>query len=91
MIVSLRLSTDLDSSINLRHHLTCIHMRMTNSYFRAPVAPWVRHLACWFRVVKTIRFTMQWKHAISPSVILVLQSKLYLKLFDSYARCICES
>ena len=29
-------------------------MRMMNSYFHAPVAPWVRNLACWFHVAKTI-------------------------------------
>ena len=52
-------------------------MQMMNSYFHAPVAPWVRHLARWFRIKKMIRFTMQCKHAI---VILVLHTKLHLKL-----------
>ena len=31
---------------------------MTNSYFRAPVEPLVRNLACWFCIAKTITFTV---------------------------------
>ena len=56
-------------------------MRMTNLYFRTPVAPWVKHLACWFHVVKMIRFTVNGSMPFHPSVILVLHTKLHLRLY----------
>ena len=58
------------------HHIVSpFHMWMTNSYYHALVAPWVRHLTCCFCIVKTIRLMIQWKHAI---VISVFNTKLHL-------------